>query len=84
MRRATIRTDLANADLVAAAVTPDNTPEMETHVSGETITTTIERETTGGLQSTIDDYVVNLTVATTVADRGIDDTNDDPTNYHNE
>jgi hypothetical protein len=25
--------------------------------------TTIERETTGGLQSTVDDYVVGLTVA---------------------
>lgn len=63
MRRATIRTDLPNAALVAASVTPDNTSEMETRVADGTITTTIERETTGGLQSTADDYVVNLQVA---------------------
>ena len=84
MRQATIRTDLPNAALVAASVVPDNTPEMETHVEDGTITTTIERETTGGLRSTIDDYVVNLTVATTVSDRGIDFTNDQSTYDHNE
>lgn len=84
MRRATIRTDLANADVVASSVRPDNTSEMETSVEDETITTIIERETTGGLRSTVDDYVVNLTVATTVSDRGIDFMTDRPTDYHNE
>ena len=84
MRRATIRTDLPNAALVAASVTPDNTPEMETRVDGTTITTTIERETTGGLQSTVDDYVVNLAVAATVSDRGIDYTNDTPVHDQHE
>ena len=84
MRRATIRTDLANADAVAASVRPDNTPEMEMRVDGTTITTTIERGTTGGLQSTVDDYVVNLAVATDVTERGIGMTNDDQSDYHNE
>ncbi|WP_327052225.1 KEOPS complex subunit Pcc1 [Halomicrococcus gelatinilyticus] len=63
MRRATIRTEPADADAIAAALAPDNTPEMSTQVEDGTVVTTIERETTGGLQSTIDDYVVNLSVA---------------------
>jgi len=63
MRRATIRTDLADADAIAAALSPDNTSEMSTHVEDGAVVTTVERETTGGLQSTIDDYVVNLSVA---------------------
>ncbi|WP_458188996.1 KEOPS complex subunit Pcc1 [Haladaptatus sp. NG-WS-4] len=63
MRRATIRTELADADVVAASLVPDNTPEIETSVEDGTVVTHIERETTGGLQSTVDDYVVNLSVA---------------------
>jgi hypothetical protein len=66
MRRATIRTDHGDpegARAVARAVGPDNTDEMETTVEGATVVTTIERETTGGLHSTVDDYVVNVDVA---------------------
>ncbi|WP_101296482.1 KEOPS complex subunit Pcc1 [Halegenticoccus soli] len=67
MRRARIETRHENAVLVAAAVSPDNTDSMRTTVDGDAVVTEIERETTGGLQSTVDDYVVNLTVAETVA-----------------
>ncbi|MFC7059529.1 KEOPS complex subunit Pcc1 [Halovenus salina] len=49
---------------VAATLRPDNTPEMETAVDGTTVVTAVERETTGGLGATVDDYVVNLQVAT--------------------
>jgi hypothetical protein len=66
-RRATIRTshlDAATARRVAAAVRPDNTASIDTRVDGDSVVTEITRETTGGLQSTIDDYVVNVTVAT--------------------
>lgn len=73
MKRATITTafdDEATARRVAAAVVPDNTDEMHTQVDGTTVETTIERETTGGLQSTADDYVVNLQVALELADCG--------------
>jgi hypothetical protein len=66
MRATTIRTHHADAATVAAAVTPDNTPEMETRVDGETIVTRIERASTTGLQSTVDDYVVNIGVADAV------------------
>jgi hypothetical protein len=68
MRRARFETEHEHPELVAAAVTPDNTDSMTTTVEGDSIVTVIERETTGGLQSTVDDYVVNLTVAETVAD----------------
>ncbi|MCO8243888.1 MULTISPECIES: KEOPS complex subunit Pcc1 [unclassified Haladaptatus] len=78
MRRATIHTELEDAEHIAAAVVPDNTPEIETSVEDGTITTTIERETTGGLQTTIDDYVVNLSVAAQVVQTANQHTN---TNY---
>jgi hypothetical protein len=68
MRRARLETEHENARLVANALTPDNTDSMTTTVEGDSIVTVIERETTGGLQATVDDYVVNLTVAETVAD----------------
>ena len=72
MRRATITTDHsdgATAERIARAVAPDNTAEMETEVDDATVVTTIERETTGGLQSSVDDYVVNLTVAAQLTDQ---------------
>ena len=67
-RSATIRTESEDAEILAFSVRPDNTPEIDTRVErdadgDETIVTTIERETTGGLRTTIDDYVVNLAVA---------------------
>ncbi|MFB6072781.1 MAG: KEOPS complex subunit Pcc1 [Halobacterium sp.] len=66
-RTATVRTEVADPALVAACVRPDNTAEMETRVEDDAVVTRIEREDTGGLQSTVDDYVVNVTVATEVA-----------------
>jgi tRNA threonylcarbamoyladenosine modification (KEOPS) complex Pcc1 subunit len=71
MRRATITTDhddRETAEYVARAVTPDNTAEMTTQVDDDAVVTTIERESTSGLHATIDDYVVNLTVAAQLAD----------------
>ncbi|MFB6089803.1 MAG: KEOPS complex subunit Pcc1 [Halobellus sp.] len=67
-RTARLRTRHADAETVAAALRPDNTDSMEMAVEGETLVTTISRETTGGLQSTVDDTVVNLTVAATIVD----------------
>lgn len=72
MKRATITSDFGDertATAVAAAVRPDNTAEMSTRVTGATVETTIERETTGGLRSTADDYVVNLQVAAQLFDQ---------------
>lgn len=63
MRTATVETTHDDAALVAAALEPDDTSEMATTVDGDRVVTRIERETTSGLQSTIDDYVVNVDVA---------------------
>lgn len=64
-RRAIIRTewDDERATVIADALCPDNTAEMKTTVTDATIETVIERTTTGGLRTTADDYVTNLTVA---------------------
>jgi hypothetical protein len=75
VRRAVLRTDhgdAATARVVAAAVGPDNTAEMETRTDGTSVVTTIRRETTGGLHSTVDDYVVNVQVAAQLANRPAD------------
>ena len=66
-RHATITTAVPDPELVAAAVRPDNTAEMDTRVTEDAVVTRIERDDTGGLQSTVDDYVVNVTVASEVA-----------------
>ncbi|MEM4780357.1 MAG: KEOPS complex subunit Pcc1 [Halalkalicoccus sp.] len=67
MKRIEVRTAHESPALVARAVSPDNTPEIRTRVKDGRVVTTIERETTGGLRTTADDYVVNLTVADEVA-----------------
>lgn len=70
-RRATIRTTHDEPALVARALRPDNTDEMETTVTDDgAVVTRIQRETTGGLHSNVDDYVVNLEVAVDVARKG--------------
>lgn len=69
--RATIRIDLAaaNADpeVVAATLEPDDTPEMDARLDGDVLETRVERASAGGLQSTVDDYLLNLRVALRVA-----------------
>jgi hypothetical protein len=65
--RATIRIDLADRDadpeVIAAALEPDNTAEMDACLDGAILETHLERASAGGLQSTIDDYIQNLGVA---------------------
>ncbi|PSP33874.1 KEOPS complex Pcc1-like subunit [Halobacteriales archaeon QH_10_70_21] len=68
MRRARLRTEHDRPDVVAAAVRPDNTDEMSTTVEDGAVVTTIERDSTGGLRTTVDDYLTNLTVAQRVTD----------------
>lgn len=63
---ATVRTPVAAPERVAHAIRPDDTDEMDTRVEDGAVVTRIERDDAGGLRSTLDDYVVNLTVATEV------------------
>jgi len=66
MRRATISSGVDRPETVARALRPDNTDAVTTVVEDETVVTTIERETTASLEATVDDYVVNLDVATAI------------------
>jgi hypothetical protein len=66
-RQITIRTTHDDPALIAHAIRPDNTSEMETTADESAVVTRIDRETTAGLQSTVDDYVSNLAVAIDVA-----------------
>jgi hypothetical protein len=66
VRRTTIHSAVDQPETVARALRPDNTDDVTTTVEDDTVVTTIERETTRSLEATVDDYVVNLDVATTV------------------
>lgn len=61
--RATVRTAHDDPETLAAALDPDHTESMRTTVADDELLTVIERPTTGGLQATVDDYLVNLRVA---------------------
>jgi hypothetical protein len=62
-RIAQLRTDHDEAALVAAALQPDDTPEVETRADDGAVVARIDRDQTGGLAQTVDDYAVNLRVA---------------------
>ncbi|MFC4544402.1 KEOPS complex subunit Pcc1 [Halosolutus amylolyticus] len=90
-RRATaiVRTEHDDPERIARAIDPDNTDEMETTVDADdgAVVTRIDRESTSGLLSTVDDYVVNVDVAMQVVqhaeptDTGpVSDTNPDTNN----
>ena len=64
---ATLTTTHDRPTRVRAAIEPDNTDEMQMIVTGQQVQTTITRKTTGGLQATVDDYLVNLGVAVSVS-----------------
>ena len=74
VRRATIRTTHHAADLVAGALAPDDTESTAVTAADDTVVCRIERPTTGGLRSTVDDYVVNLRVATRIVERASEHT----------
>lgn len=56
-------TEHDNPEAVAAAVSPDNTEEMETSVEEGKVVTRIEREDTESAGATADDYMRNVVVA---------------------
>jgi len=68
-RQATIRTTHHAADLIAGALAPDDTESTAVAADSDTVVCHIERPTTGGLRSTVDDYVVNLRVAARIVER---------------
>jgi hypothetical protein len=59
--------DSETAERVARALAPDNTTAMTTRVDGPRVVTTITRPSTGGLESTVEDYIVGLQVSAQLA-----------------
>jgi hypothetical protein len=66
MPRVTIRSDVEQPATVAGAVQPDHTDDVRTTVDDGDVVTTIERDRLQSLEATVDDYIVNLDVATTI------------------
>ncbi|MFB6162402.1 MAG: KEOPS complex subunit Pcc1 [Halococcoides sp.] len=65
-RRVTVRTthrDDGTATRIARSLRPDGTAAMTTRADRSAVETVIERPTTGGLRTTLDDYLVGLQVA---------------------
>ena len=58
-----LETEHEDPGAVAAAVSPDNTEEMETSVEDGKVVTRIEREDVESAGATADDYMRNLIVA---------------------
>ena len=71
---ATLATTHDDPRAVADALAPDNTDAMTTTVDGDTVRTEIARDDAGGLAASVDDYVVNLTVADAVCEAARDTT----------
>jgi hypothetical protein len=83
-RRATITTTHDDPSVVAGAVEPDNTDQIATTVEADQVVTTVERDGTGGLQSTVDDYLVNLQVADAVTTDATDRHETDSESTHSQ
>lgn len=66
-RSATLRSEVAHAGTAAAALSPDDTDDVDTRVDDGAAIVEIERPTTSSLVATIDDAVVALDVALDVA-----------------
>lgn len=60
---ARLRTSHRRADVVAAALAPDNTPEIDTRLNGGRVETTVRRDDVAGLRATVQDYLRNLDAA---------------------
>jgi len=75
----TTHADAATARTVAAAIAPDNTDDIRTASEGRTVTTRIERGTTGGPLASVADYLVNPDVADEVAATGREADDDEAT-----
>jgi|JXWS01.1.fsa_nt_gb uncharacterized protein YgbK (DUF1537 family) len=68
MHRMRLQTQHRRPTVVYNALRPDNTASISMATDADSLCTEIERETTGGLHATVDDTVVNLTVADAIVD----------------
>jgi hypothetical protein len=59
----TITTRHADAECIAAALSPDNLKSMETRAEGNRVVTTIRGMQARSVIASVDDYLMNLAVA---------------------
>ncbi|PSQ59169.1 hypothetical protein BRD18_04090 [Halobacteriales archaeon SW_7_71_33] len=60
---ARLRTRHPHAAVVAAALAPDNTAQIETRAEGDRVRTTVRRDDVAGLRATVQDYLRNADAA---------------------
>ena len=60
---ARLRTRHPHAAVVAAALAPDNTAQIETRAEGDHVRTTVHRDGVAGLRVTVQDYLRNADAA---------------------
>ncbi len=65
---AQITSAVATPEIVAAALQPDHTDDVVTQVTDNQVQTTIQRDSPGSLEATLDDYIQNLRVAIAVTE----------------
>lgn len=66
---ASLRTSHDDPDMIAHAIEPDHTDDIDSIVGDGYLETTFDREQLGSLHATVDDYLVNLQVAEQVIER---------------
>ncbi|MFB6127600.1 MAG: KEOPS complex subunit Pcc1 [Halolamina sp.] len=92
-READLAVASAAPETVAAAVAPDDTDDVQTRADRDpdralpdwadgVVRVHVTRESTGGLQATVDDSVVNLTVAETVVETAREHATDNTPTEH--
>ncbi len=60
---ARLRTAHPRPEVLAAALAPDNTPEIDTRLHEGRVETTVRRDDVAGLRATVQDYLRNLDAA---------------------
>jgi len=60
---ARLRTRHPRPAVVAAALAPDNTAQIETRAEGDRVRTTVRRDDVAGLRATVQDYLRNADAA---------------------
>jgi hypothetical protein len=61
----TFKSDRADelVNTIANSLTPDNVPDMETRITGESATVGFEGDKVGTVLSSVDDYLMNAKIA---------------------
>ena len=50
-------------NIIVQTLSPDNVPDMETHITGDCVTVGLEGDKVGTVLSSVDDYLMNAKIA---------------------